>query len=165
MSRQPVNVHVQLYRKNNKGEYEYAIFQRADNPLWWQGVSGGLEEGESPEEAALRESFEEAGTLKDSTIYPLETVSYLPKNLFSSLDLWSEDIIVLPMYFFALPVDIDFIISLSNEHTAVRWLEYYEAEALTYFHDQKTALWELNERLLKEKLLHQKVINDTIPIK
>ena len=37
-----------MYRKNLNGYYEFAIFQRADNELWWQGICGGVEEGLRP---------------------------------------------------------------------------------------------------------------------
>ena len=40
MSRQPKQVHIYLYRKNLFGIDEFAIFQRADNELWWQGICG-----------------------------------------------------------------------------------------------------------------------------
>ena len=61
MSRQPKQVHIYLYKKNLNGCYEFAIFQRADNELWWQGICGGVEEGETIELGARREVFEEAG--------------------------------------------------------------------------------------------------------
>jgi dATP pyrophosphohydrolase len=151
MARKPENVHVYLYRKNANDEFEYAIFQRADNLEWWQGISGGVEEGETVEQAALRESFEEAGTPLDAPIYRLDTVSYLPSTIFSAHVLWGKDIVVCPMFFYAIPFDGDII--LSHEHTEVRWLNYTEAEKLVYFHDQKTALWELKERLIRENLI------------
>ena len=44
--RKPENVHIFLFRKKDT-EYEYAIFQRSDNPDWWQGISGGVDEGET----------------------------------------------------------------------------------------------------------------------
>lgn len=147
MARQPINVHVYLYRKNRDHEYEYAIFQRSDNPECWQGVSGGVEDEETVQFAALRESHEEAGTPLNIPIYRLDTVSYLPADIFTAHMVWGNDVIVCPMYFFAIPFDGDII--LSHEHIEVRWLIYKEAENLVYFHDQKIALWELNQRLIK----------------
>ena len=61
MARKPENIHVYLYRKNANNEIEYAIFQRSDNAECWQGISGGVEDGETPKQAASREAFEEAG--------------------------------------------------------------------------------------------------------
>ena len=77
MARQPVQIHVYLYREKD-GRNEYAIFQRADDTFCWQGISGGLEDGETEEQAARRELFEETGltTAPDAgkravTEYPL----------------------------------------------------------------------------------------------
>ena len=151
MARKPEIIHVYLFRKNTDNQYEYAIFQRADNPEWWQGVSGGVEEGETVEQAALRESFEEAGTPLNAPIYRLDTISYLPSDIFSDHVLWGKDIVVCPMYFYVIPFSGDII--LSDEHIEVRWLKYKEADESVYFHDQKTALWELNQRLLRGNLI------------
>ena len=154
MARRPENVHVYLFRKSPEGEYEFAVFQRADDPKCWQGVSGGVEDGEIPVQAALRESFEEAGAPADSPIYRLDTMSYLPSHIFADCSLWGGDVIVCPMYFFAIPFGGD--IALSEEHIQARWLTYEKAEALTYWHDQKVALWELKERLAKDKMIRIK---------
>jgi len=150
MARKPENIHVYLFRKNANDQYEYAIFQRVDNLECWQGVSGGVEEGETVEQAALRESYEEAGTPLHTRIYRLNTMSYLPSDIFSSHVLWGGDVVVCPMFFFAIPFNGE--ITLSDEHTEVRWLTYKDAENLVYFHDQKTALWELDQRLQKGNL-------------
>jgi dATP pyrophosphohydrolase len=153
MSRQPKQVHIYLYRKNSAGGYEFAIFQRADNELWWQGICGGVENSESIEEAARRELFEEAGINDDLPLYPLETKSYLPAYIFREQiqAKWGKDVVVIPMYFFAMP--FDGVIKISDEHKQFMWLSYEEAEKLVYFHDQKTALWELKERLLRGNLI------------
>ncbi len=63
--RQPFSVQVFLYRENNK-KIEYLLFKRVprpelDLPAFWQGISGGLEEGEKFDEAVIREVFEESG--------------------------------------------------------------------------------------------------------
>lgn len=151
MARQPKNIHVYLYRINAENKIEYAIFQRADNPEWWQGVSGGVEEGETIEQAALREALEEAGTLLNTEIYRLDTISYVPATIFPAHVLWGNDIVIIPIFYFAIPFDGSII--LSDEHTEVRWLTYDEAEALVYFHDQKTALWELHQRFIRGNLI------------
>jgi dihydroneopterin triphosphate diphosphatase len=153
MSRQPQQVHIYLYRKNLNGYYEFAIFQRADNELWWQGVCGGVEEGETIELSAKREIFEEAGISDELPLYRLDIESYLPSDIFHKQDqaIWGKNIVVVPMYFFAMPYDG--IIKISNEHKEIRWLPYEEAEELVYFHDQKVALWELKERLLRGNLI------------
>lgn len=153
MSRQSKQVHIYLYRENSEGSYEFAVFQRSDNELWWQGISGGVEEGETIEETARREAFEEAGINIKPPLYKLESISYLPTYIFDDeiQEEWGKDIVVIPMYFFAMPYDGN--IKLSDEHSDIRWLDYKKAHDLVYFDDQKTALWELNERLIRKILM------------
>ncbi len=152
MSRQPKQVHIYLYREGKDG-YEYAIFQRSDNPLWWQGICGGLEDDETIEEAAIRETYEEAGISDKLPFYKLENLSYLPVSIFSEKrqNIWGKDIVVVPMFFFAVPYNGQ--ITLSHEHSEIRWLSYENAQQLVYFNDQKTALYELNERLKRGNLI------------
>ncbi|MDD2472715.1 MULTISPECIES: NUDIX pyrophosphatase [unclassified Methanoculleus] len=149
--RQPLNIHVYLYRKNHNDVFEYAVFQRADDPKCWQGISGGVEEGETIEQAALRESFEEAGVAIDTPLYRLDTVSFLPSDIFSVHNKWGKDVVVCPMHFFAIPFQGEIV--LSNEHLDVKWCTFQNAYGIIYWHDQKTALWELNQRLLRGNLI------------
>ncbi|MDL2319020.1 NUDIX domain-containing protein [Eubacteriales bacterium OttesenSCG-928-A19] len=148
--RQPENIHVYLYRKNLAGAYSYAILQRSDNPAYWQGISGGVEEGETIEQAALRELLEESG-VSGSPLYRLDTVSYLPADIFAEHSAWGRDVVVCPMFFFAASFDGE--IALSEEHLDVKWLTFQPAYELIYWHDQKIALWELDQRLLRGNLI------------
>jgi len=88
-------------------------------------------------------------------LYPLESKSYLPLDVFSSEETehWGMDVVVVPMYFFAMPFEGGII--LSDEHTEVRWLPYQEAYDLIYYLDQKIALYELNLRLQRGNMLPQ----------
>ena len=146
--RQPKQVHVYLFRQKN-GQYEYAVFQRADLLVCWQGVCGGLEDGEDLEQGARRELMEEAGITEQLPLYKLESTSYLPAGIFGDKyrKLWGEETILVPMYSFAMAYDGE--IKLSEEHADVKWLPYSQAHQLVYFDTQKTSLYELNERLLR----------------
>lgn len=148
MARQPRQVHVYLYRQRG-GRYEYAIFRRADMPECFQGVCGGGEGDETLEQAARREAYEEAGVTGDVPLQRLESVSFLPDTIFSekARKVWGERVCVVPMYFFAMPYEGEIV--LSDEHTQAEWLPYEEAYRRVYFEDQKIALYELNERLLR----------------
>lgn len=148
MARQPKQIHIYLYRK--RGEtLEYAIFQRSDLQTCWQGVCGGLEDDETVEQGARRELFEEAGIAEHLPLYPLDCVSYIPSGIFDeeTRKRWGMEVVVLPMYYFAMPYDGE--IKLSEEHTDVQWLPYRQAYRRLYFEDQRIALYELNERLLR----------------
>ena len=153
MARQPKQVHIYLYRKK-ENHYEYAILQREDMPFCWQGICGGLEDNETEAEGARRELMEEAGVMENLPLYPLESASSLPANIFDkeTQELWGKNVVVVPMIFFAMP--FDGTVKLSEEHTDIKWLPYEEAYELVYFMDQKIALCELNEKLLRGILPH-----------
>lgn len=52
--RQPKQVLVFPYKKDNDGNYLYAIFCRVGSAERWQGIAGGVEEGETLLEAARK---------------------------------------------------------------------------------------------------------------
>ena len=53
---------------------------------------------------------------------------------------------MIPQYCFGVLVQ-DGRITLSPEHTTYRWLKYDHAYALLKYDGNRTALWELNQRL------------------
>jgi len=145
MARAPYNVLVYLYRRTGDGTFEYALFKRADLGFW-QGVTGGGEDAETPIEAARRETREETGLSPVASFLQLDTVEPIPAYHFGHSQLWGEDVYIVPQYAFGVEVKDEQLI-LSPEHTAYRWLRYAEAYRLLEFDGNRTALWELNQRL------------------
>ena len=145
MARAPYNVLVYLYRRTDDGSFEYALLRRADAGFW-QGVSGGGEQGETPLEAARREAYEETGLSPDAPILQLDTVEPLPVTTFTGSFSWPKDLYIVPQYCFGMQVEERAIV-LSHEHTAYRWLRYEDAVRLLKYDSNRTALWELNQRL------------------
>lgn len=144
MARSPYNIHILLHRTGKDGNREYAIFRRSDDSKW-QGICGGGEDGETILESALREGYEEAGLPKSTILHRLDCISYIPSNVFKASEIWGDKVVVVPMYFFGGYYDGE--IRLSHEHSEFKWCSFDEAMNLMYWHDQKNALWELNERL------------------
>lgn len=64
---------------------------------------------------------------------------------------WPPQLYVIPMHMFGVAAD-SIVIQLSREHTSVRWLRYEQAARRLHWDSDRTALWELNERLLRNEL-------------
>jgi len=144
MVRAPFNVLVYPYLQVSEDAFEYALLQRTDVG-WWQGVTGGGEDEETPLQAARRETFEETG-ISGTEFLRLDTLIYVRVTYFGVSYIWGDDVYVIPMYCFGVQAP-DHRIVLSHEHKAVRWLSYEAAHDLAHFDGNKTALWELDRRL------------------
>ncbi len=142
--RQPIQVLVFAYRKSEPSDFEFLILKRSDSDLW-QGIAGGVEESETTEQAALRETLEETG-IAASQVVPLDSITSVPKNVFRDAHHWSDDLYVVAEHAFGVDVSGQSV-QLSPEHSEYRWCGYKEATERLRFDGNKTALWELNERL------------------
>jgi dATP pyrophosphohydrolase len=150
MPRIPLQVLVLPFRQGTDGTIEYAIFRRADYADdCWQGLAGGAEVGESAEQAARREAMEEAGIPLDAPLISLDAVASVPASHFRDRHLWRPDLYVVTERTFGLRLDHRVAITLSHEHTDHRWVAYAEAARLLRWDSNRTALWELNERLTR----------------
>ncbi len=147
MARAPlISIVFPFYQERN-GITSYAIFNRSDSEDdFWQAISGGGEGKESSIEAAKREAWEEARISRDSKFIALDSLATVPVTDLSRRELWGENTLVIPQYSFGVEVETKFL-TLSEEHTEYRWCNYDEAMELLKFDSNKTALWELNERL------------------
>ena len=142
MSRAPFQVLVLPYRRRQDGVIEYAVFRRADRGAW-QGIAGGGEDLESPEAAAAREAFEEAGIPPSRLCTRLASVGAIPVEHFVEREAWSPALRTIPEYCFGVDV-ADHTIRLSPEHSAFRWLEFGQACALLEWESNRVALRELD---------------------
>lgn len=128
----------------------YCVFRRSDCEAW-QFLSGGAEDSETPAEAAVREIMEESGiSLSHDSLLPLTSMCYIPANIFCAPH-WPKDLYVVPEYSFAFLCTGE--ITLSHEHLEYRWLPFLEARKLLTYDSNKTALYELNERLKRKESL------------
>jgi dATP pyrophosphohydrolase len=145
MARAPFQVLVLPYRSAADGDFEFALFQRADDGAW-QGIAGGGEEGESPLDAARREAREEAGIPAASPFFPLDSVASVPVTCFRDSVLWGEHLYVIPEHAFGVDAT-DLELVLSGEHAQMCWLPCAQAELLLRYDSNRVALWELNRRI------------------
>lgn len=130
----------------------YCIFRRADMGIW-QFIAGGGEAGEAPLEAAKRETREETGIERDAAFYPLDSICSIPTQCFSekSRKEWGEACLVIPEYAFAVKVNSTRVV-LSAEHGEYRWVDYLTALRLLKFDSNKTALWELDQKIKQNRI-------------
>ena len=148
MARAPLQVLVLPFRRRAGVAIEYAVFRRADQAdACWQGIAGGAEQGESADAAARREMTEEAGIRRDAPLLPLDATASVPAAHFAASKIWGPDVYVVTERAFGVRIPEGDTITLSDEHSEYRWLPYEAAAALLTWDSNKTALWELNERL------------------
>ena len=149
--RQPHQILAFPFKKTTSKEFQYAIFCRKGNKERWQGIAGGVEEGETYLEACKREASEEAN-IKDSAIfYGLDSISTMPVVNVAKSFLWGDDVFVIYEHCFGIDVTNQEII-LSHEHTRYEWLSYEEAIKRLTWDSNKNALWELNYKLVNKKI-------------
>ena len=145
MPRAPFQVLILPFRRV-KNSFEFALFCRADNENW-QGIAGGGEMGETPLEAAKREAFEEAGiSSSDANFTALDSICSVPVTNFRESSAWGDDLYVIPEYSFGVDCTQQEII-LSDEHAKFAWLSYSEAFQRFTYDSNRTALWELNQKI------------------
>jgi dATP pyrophosphohydrolase len=145
VARAPFQVLVIPYRKTDE-RILYAAFRRSDGD-YWQWIAGGGEDDETPVEAARREAFEEAGIARHLDLLRLDSNGTVPVMGICGYLRWGPDILVVPEHIFAVELS-DRNITLSEEHTEFRWVDYDTAVALLKWDSNKNALWELNYRLM-----------------
>lgn len=122
---------------------EFAVLKRKDAD-YWQFVAGGGDDRETPAQAAQRETEEEIGITGE--LMRLDSLSTVPKNCFGASDSWGPEVYVIPEHCFAVDVE-RCPLTLSEEHTELRWVPYERARSLLKWDSNRNALWELNERL------------------
>ncbi|MCL2315462.1 MAG: NUDIX pyrophosphatase [Actinomycetia bacterium] len=150
VGRQPVQVLVMPYAVA-PGHVSYGVLRRADGGQW-QGVAGGADGVETPLEAATRETGEELG-LVGAEFRVLDARASVPADCFAGWERWltlDPPVYVVPEHAFAVLVPDPHRIVLSREHDAILWLPYGDARRLLTWDSNRTALWELRQRLLAD---------------
>ena len=123
---------------------EVAVFRRKDEG-YWQFIAGGGENDETVLEAAQREAYEEAGIARDSKYFKLDTMAMIPKSHFREHKS-KTGLYVIPEYCFGVLIENKALLR-SGEHSDYSWVSYEEAMDCLRYESNKTALWELRERI------------------
>lgn len=146
MARAPFQVLVLPYRWRGP-VIEYAVFRRADLGVW-QGIAGGGEGREMPDDAARREAFEEAGIAQSSAFQPLASTTAISVTHFADRHGWDPALETIPEYSFGVDVD-EQRLRMSTAHTEIRWVDLRGGLALLEWESNQTALRELDALLTR----------------
>jgi dATP pyrophosphohydrolase len=146
MARAPFQVLVIPFVRGPDAVPRYAVLRRADLGVW-QGIAGGGEDGESPEEAARREAAEEAGVPRDAPLIRLTAVGRIPATHFAGRAGWGPGVRDIPEYCFGIALPAARL-ELSGEHAAAEWLDYDAAMARLEWESNRAALKELHRHLV-----------------
>ena len=149
--RQPHQILAFPYKKDDNGNYLYGIFCRVGKTERWQGIAGGVEEGETFLESCKREANEEAGISYNAPIIELKSMCTIPIVNVTKEFLWGENVYLIYEHCFGIDATNE-IITLSHEHTKMEWLSFEEAKAKLKWDSNRNALWELNWKLINNKL-------------
>ena len=143
MFKTPVSALVLIHTE----DLQVLVMERADKVGFWQSVTGSLEAGETPRQAAIREVFEETGLhaeryeLQDwqvtntYEIYPHWRYRYAP-NVTTNVE--HQFALVLPS---ALPVQL-----APDEHLRYAWVDWREAAQRVFSWTNVDAIKRLGER-------------------
>jgi len=127
------------------GKRDYLLLKHA-NGDHWSFPKGHVEEGENPEETALRELEEEAG------LVPQELPSDLSRTTSYTFERAGRKVSKTVIYFLGL-ISREAQARLSPEHLDYVWLPYGDARAkLTYENDKQLLDWAEKKLSDSEKL-------------
>ena len=133
--------------KNKKGNFLYATFL-CNGDIYWAPITGGVFETETFLQACVREVFEETGIRsKQKDFIKLTASSMIPAPW-----LGLKKPLLIPERCFGLPL-MDMSVSLSQEHSQIKWLPFQKAFSLYRYEAHKIALWELDNYLKKSDTL------------
>ena len=149
--RQTHQILVFPYKKDKDGNYLYGIFCRIGKTERWQGIAGGVEEGETYLETCKREANEEAGISYDAKVIELKSISTMPVVNVTKDFIWGDETYLIYEHCFGIDATNENIV-LSHEHTKMEWLSYEEAKSKLKWDSNRNALWELNWKLTKNKI-------------
>jgi dATP pyrophosphohydrolase len=152
MPQAPLQVLVIPFRLvGDERRVEFAVFRRPDPGEVaggsWHFIVGGAHDGETPEHAARRELFEVAGVRPDVPVAPLDSAASIPATHFPEHERWGPDCYVVPERAYAARLDGNHALTVGTDHPEFRWVDYPEAKGLLKWDSNRTALWELHERL------------------
>ena len=143
MFKTPISALVLIHTR----DLQVLIMERADKAGYWQSVTGSLEAGESPKQAALREVLEETGL--DANLYDLQ--DWQASNIYEIYPHWrhryAPGVVENIEHLFGLELPKILPITLAaDEHIRYEWVDWREAANRVFSWTNIDALKRLGER-------------------
>jgi dATP pyrophosphohydrolase len=143
MFKTPISALVLIHTK----DLQVLIMERADKAGFWQSVTGSLEHGETPLQAAIREVKEETGL--DATAYNLQ--DWYVSNKYEIYPHWrnryAPGVTENTEHLFGLELPSQLPIKLApEEHVRYEWVDWREAAKRVFSWTNVDALKRLGER-------------------
>ncbi|MES2547903.1 MAG: dihydroneopterin triphosphate diphosphatase [Pseudomonadota bacterium] len=128
-------------------DLQVLIMERADKAGFWQSVTGSLEKGETPKQAAVREVLEETGL--DANQYDLQ--DWQASNIYEIYPHWrhryAPGVVENVEHLFGLELPQPLPITLApDEHIRYEWVDWREAANRVFSWTNIDALKRLGER-------------------
>ena len=139
----PVSILVLIHT----ADLQVLLLERADKKGFWQSVTGSLEAGETPYDAAIREVREETGL--DATQYGLH--DWQLSNVYEIYPHWrhryAPEVTHNTEHLFGLELPAPLPVQLAqDEHVRYEWLDWREAAIKVFSWTNVLALRELGKR-------------------
>ena len=143
MFKTPISALVLIHTK----DLQVLIMERADKTGYWQSITGSLELGETPLEAAIREVKEETGL--DAKQYDLQ--DWQASNVYEIYPHWLHryalGVVENTEHLFGLELPSELPIKLApDEHVRYEWVDWREAAKRVFSWTNVDALKRLGER-------------------
>lgn len=133
-------------------DLQVLLLERADKPGYWQSVTGSIEAGETPREAAIREVKEETGL--DALAYDFS--DWQTSNVYEIYPHWrhryAPGVTENTEHLFGLCLPAPLAVTLApDEHTRYQWVDWRDAA-------QKVFSWTNVDALKRLGQQHQLVL-------
>jgi dihydroneopterin triphosphate diphosphatase len=128
-------------------DLQVLLLERADKADFWQSVTGSIEQGESPYEAAIREVAEETGLIAtDYNFYDMQA-----SNVYEIYEHWryryAPGVTQNTEHLFGLELPAPLPVQLAvDEHVRYEWVDWREAAKKVFSWTNVDALKRLGER-------------------